>query len=345
MRVVQVGAGKMGQTWLKALAGSGDVDLVGIVEPVEAGRTRAMQEYGLLPEQCFASIEDALAGLEWDAAVVVTPPPSHRPLAGQLLCAGKHVLLEKPLATTIEDARALVEIAAKTGKTLMVAQNYRYFEAFATVRSLVERGRIGTVRSVNIQFHKDTRTLFGEGDFRYGMEHVLLVDMSIHHFDMIRAALGTNAARVYAQTWHVPGGNYQHDAAASVLMTMENGVAVSYTGNWAGFGPETSWNGHWEIVGDLGRIVWSGGDWSEADVSLHLWGENPEPVDLVQLENGGQAGLIEAFVCGVETGTPPETAAADNIASLAIVFAAVESSESGRVVDLATLDSQDAAAG
>src|SRR5690606_23376873 len=136
---------------------------------------------------------DALAALEFDAAVVVTPPPTHRPIAGQLLEAGKHVLMEKPLATTIEDARELVDIAARTGRVLMVGQNYRYFNAFATVRDLLARGEVGTVSAVNIAFHKDARTMFGYGDFRYSMEHVLLVDMSIHHFDMIRAALGDNA--------------------------------------------------------------------------------------------------------------------------------------------------------
>ena len=130
MRIVQVGVGKMGRAWLRELTSSGDVELAGIVEPVAAGREWAIAEYGLAPEQCVDSIDTALADLEWDAAVVVTPPPTHRPIAGRLLRLGKHVLLEKPLATTIEDAQALVDIAAETGRTLMVAQNYRFHDAF-----------------------------------------------------------------------------------------------------------------------------------------------------------------------------------------------------------------------
>lgn len=84
MKIVQVGVGKMGRAWLRAIAGSGDVELAGIVEPVAAGRDWAMREYGLAPGQCLLSIDEALASLEWDAAVVVTPPPTHRPIAEHL---------------------------------------------------------------------------------------------------------------------------------------------------------------------------------------------------------------------------------------------------------------------
>ncbi len=334
MRIVQIGVGKMGRAWLRAFAETNDVELVGIVEPVAANREWAMAEYGFAPEQCVDSVEAALDTLEWDAAVVVTPPPTHRPLAEQLLRAGKHVLLEKPLATSIADARDLVGIAEESGQTLMVAQNYRYKDAFITVRSLVASGRIGPVRAVKIEFRKNAATIFGEGDFRYAMKHVLLIDMSIHHFDMIRALLGTNPARLYAQTWHVPAGNFEHDAAASVLITMEDGAVVSYLGNWAAQSPETSWNGAWEIIGERGRIVWAGGDFTNAEVILYEWGKEPEQIPLASREEAGQLGLLDSFRRAVDSGTPPETAAADNIHSLDIVFAAVESAETGRVVQL-----------
>jgi predicted dehydrogenase len=125
MKLVQIGVGKMGRAWLKTITSSDVVELAGIVEPVAAAREWAMNEYRLPPKQCFDSIEKARESLAWDAAVVVTPPPTHRPIAERLLQAGKHVLLEKPMATTMADARALVDIAADTGKMLMVAQNYR----------------------------------------------------------------------------------------------------------------------------------------------------------------------------------------------------------------------------
>jgi len=331
MKLVQIGVGKMGRAWLKTITSSDVVELAGIVEPVAAAREWAMNEYRLPPKQCFDSIEKARESLAWDAAVVVTPPPPHRPIAERLLQAGKHVLLEKPMATTMADARALVDIAADTGKMLMVAQNYRFHEAFNTVRALVAAERIGAVRAVTIQFHKDARTM-GEGDFRYVMRHPLLTDMSIHHFDMIRAMFGANAAHVYARTWHVPDGNFEFHAAASVLITMDDGVVVSYTGNWAAYLPETSWSGAWEIVGERGRIVWDGGDYTEARISVQEWGEEPQSFAIASHDKGGLHGLLEAFARALESGIPPETSAADNVNSLGIVFAAIESSETGRVV-------------
>jgi len=327
MNVIQIGTGKMGQRWLDALLASPDVDLVGVVEPVDSLRQAAIDKTGLDSAHAFPSVETALASeTAFDAAIIVTPPPSHRSLAEQLLRAGKHVLLEKPLSTNMDDARELVDCAAHTGQTLMVAQNYRHHRGFPELRHAIHRGQIGAVSAVNVRFEKDTRTMFGEGDFRYSMEHVLLVDMSIHHFDLIRAALGTNPRRLYAQTWHVPGGNYQYDAAASVLMTMDSGTTVSYTGNWASFGPETSWNADWEFVGDAGRMLWT-----DEGLTLHRWGEAALDLEVAEPPDA-QGVLVREFVTAIAAGAQPPTHARDNINSLAIVFAAIESSLSGEVI-------------
>lgn len=334
MNVIQVGVGKMGQHWLEQMSEMDMVTLVGVVEPVPPLREAALVKAGLSAAAGFASVDEALAGVEFEAAVIVTPPPTHRPLAEQLLEAGKHVLTEKPLATTLDDARAMVATADRCQRTLMVAQNYRYFAPFSTIRAMIQRGEIGRVTAVTIAFHKDARTMFGEGDFRYSMKHVLLVDMSIHHFDLIRAALGTDAAQVYAQTWHVPDGNFEYDAAVSAVITMTDGAVVTYTGNWATYSPETSWNGDWEIIGELGRISWTGGDWNEADITIQRWGDAAVPVPIADLERAGQYGLVTDFVAAIESGTAPDTAAASNVQSLAIVFAAVESAETGQVVRL-----------
>jgi predicted dehydrogenase len=186
---------------------------------------------------------------------------------------------------------------------------------------------------VSIRFERDARTMFGEGDFRYSMEDVLLVDMSIHHMDMLRAITGGRAARVYAQSWHIPQGHFAHHPAAAVLLMLDDGVPVTYTGNWATNAPETSWNGDWEIVGEEGRIAWTDTRDGSPRVMLQRWDGDPAPVEPVALAETGQAGLLADFGHAVRTGTVPDTAAADNIHSLAIVFAAVASARSGQVVE------------
>ena len=335
MKFVQVGVGKMGQTWLGVLADHPDMELVGIVEPVETLRSAAIARIGLDPASAYASLDDAITGHTFDAAVVVTPPSTHRPISEQLLRAGKHVLQEKPLATSPEDARSLVDIAAETGASLMVAQNYRHSGPYRTVRAVVESGRLGPIIAVSIRFAKDARTMFGEGDFRYQMTHPLLVDMSIHHFDMLRGLLGSDPVQVYAQSWHVPDGNYAHHAAATVLFRMGDGVPVSYAGNWATSEPETSWNGDWQIIGEHGRLVWSSGDGQGEIITVQEHGRELEPVPLVDALDRGQVSLITSFVRAIHEGREPETSAADNIRSLGMVLGAVESADTGAVVTLA----------
>ena len=176
--------------------------------------------------------------------------------------------------------------------------------------------------------------MFGEGDFRYSMPNVLLVDMSIHHFDMLRAITGRNAERVYAQSWHVPDGNYTGDAAATVLITLEGGIPVTYRGNWATDAPETTWNGDWEIVGERGRLAWAADGTGDSTITWLPYGRAPESIPAAVLPAAGQHGLLAGFVDAVVTGREPDTSAADNINSIAIVFAAVESAATGTAVIL-----------
>lgn len=331
MRIIQVGVGKMGRTWSRVLRDAPGIEYVAVVEPAPGNREWAIAELGLGETDCLMSIEDALARDDWDAAVVVTPPATHRPIAETLLRGGRHVLLEKPLAATLEDGEELVRVAEETGRILMVAQNYRYRPQIRAVQAAIREGEIGAIRSVAIRFHRDTRTVFGEGDFRYGMEQPLIVDMAVHHFDMLRAITGLDVTELYGRTWHVPGGVYLHHPAAVLVMTLSNGATVSYDGNWAGFDTDTSWDGEWDIVGDAGRIRWRTSGQANV-VDLLPFGGDARSLDGPDGLLTDQAGLLADFRDAVATGESPQTSAADNVRSLAIVLGAVQSANTGQIV-------------
>ena len=336
MRIIQVGVGKMGRTWSRVLRSASDVDYVAVVEPAPANRAWAMAKLGFTEADCLMSVEDALTRDDWDAAVVVTPPATHRPVAETLLRGGRHVLLEKPLAATLADGEALVRTADETGRMLMVAQNYRYRPQIRAVQAAIRDGAIGEIRSVAIRFHRDTRTVFGQGDFRYSMAEPLIVDMAVHHFDMLRAITSLDVRDLYARSWHVPGGVYEHHPAAAVIMALTNGATATYDGNWAGFDTDTSWDGEWDIVGNAGRIRWR----TEGQDNV---------VDLIPFDGTGrslnaddglptdQAGLLADFIRSVDSGEQPPTSAQDNVRSLAIVLGAVESARTGQIVRLRQL--------
>jgi len=339
LRVIQVGAGLFGMSWAGIVNAAPGIELVAIAEPFETARERVRAELNGWTGSLFPSLTEALESVACDAVVVITPPDTHHAVVTEALRAGKHVLVEKPLATTIEEAAELIATADAAGKILMVSQNYRFRRYARTIQKLIAEGQLGDLISVRIHFERDTRTLFGEGNFRYAMRHPLALDMSIHHMDLLRAFTGQDARRIDARSWRVPASNYAHDPAVLALIELESGAPVVYEGSWASFGPETSWNGDWEFIGDSGRLTWSGGAYEgiPVDLTLTRWGEEPMPIEPIQLDPVDRAGALDHFRQSVLSGTEPETNARDNIRSLAAVLGIVESIERREAVDVASL--------
>lgn len=336
MRVVQVGLGAFGRGWLPIVRAAEDVELVGVVDTSASARAWAADEHGVGPDACLASLAEAAAGLEFAAVLVVTPPETHRAVAEEALAAGKHVLVEKPLATSMVDARALVATAESAGRTLMVSQNYRFRQPARAVREVIRSGAIGNILAVEIACRRDTRSQFPPGDFRYRMRHPFVLDMAIHHVDLLRGVTGQNVGRLWARSWRVPDSPYAHDPAVAAMLELEGGVTATYRGNWAAHGEQTSWNGAWTILGERGHLVWRGGetDALDGEVVVQSWGEEPEAHPLPALAAVDRAGSLTAFRDAVETGREPETSGRDNLRSLAIVLAMVESIERGAMVEV-----------
>ena len=138
-----IGGGYMGRTHAAAWAEVGEgrgIRYVCSRHPVDgfadAPNARSVTDLGVV-----------LADPEVDIVSVCTPTDTHREIAVRALLAGKHVLLEKPIALSIADAHAISAAASSTGQTLMVAHVVRFFEGYRRARTDVEAGRIGTVLS------------------------------------------------------------------------------------------------------------------------------------------------------------------------------------------------------
>jgi predicted dehydrogenase len=315
------------------VAGAPGVELAAVVDPDPEARryVQATPGYGVL--------EEALESIACDAVLVASPPGTHHVVAKAALEAGKHVLCEKPLATTLKDAFDLVETADRAERVLMVSQNYRYNAPFRAVQRLVMEGELGELASIRISCWRDTRTLFAPDDFRYSMRHPYVLDMSIHHFDLIRAATGRDVRGVYARSWRAPDSPFVHDTAVAAVLDLDDCVPVIYQGDWATHEPETSWNGDWEIVGEVGRILWSGSkeDRGTGEVVFEPWGHEPRLVEQRDLEFVEREATLQALSTAIKSGEPPETVATDNVRSLAAMFGCVSSIESGESVDVAAL--------
>jgi len=338
IRVIQVGLGGFGRSWAQLAHRTDGIAMTGAVDPFPAAREWAARELdSQLP--LYASLTEALHVVECDAVLVITPPPTHYAIVSEALRAGKHVLVEKPLAMSLAEADELIALADAVGRILMVSQNYRYRAPLRAVQQIVAGGQLGDLIAVNAEFRRHTQTLFGEGNFRYQMEHPLVLDMSIHHFDMLRAITGKNVVSVDARSWKAPGTWYQHDPAATALMELEGGIPFTYQGDWAPRQslPDTSWNADWTLRGELGTLVWIG-DVDNA-FSGRIVFESPEgerkEIELPGLDAIDREGSLRAFWAAVVTNTEPETSAKDNINSLAIVLAAIASIERREAIPIA----------
>lgn len=158
LRFAMVGTGWWANVaHLPAMVSDPTIELVAVVD-ADGGRARIVADrFGVA--QAYSSVDELLAGVAVDCAVVATPHTTHRSIVERLLLAGVDVLVEKPLTTTAEDAWALVELARRLGRTLTVGLTYQYAVTASEVQRLVSHG-IGELVCVNAEFSSGTEGLF-----------------------------------------------------------------------------------------------------------------------------------------------------------------------------------------
>ncbi len=334
--MVQVGLGLWGRSWAEVVRDAEGAELAAVVDPSPGALFFAEKGLGLPSESRHASLDVAMEKIDCDCVLVVTPPGTHHAVVAQALEAGRHVLVEKPLDTDLSGARALVQAAKRAGRILMVSQNYRFNAPFRAAQGLVRSGALGELVGMGISCRRDARELFPPGDFRYSMRHPYVVDMAVHHLDLLRAMTGRQVRSIHGRSWRAPDSPFQHHPAVAALIDLEDGTPVVYEGTWAHRGPETSWNGEWEVVGETGRLTWSGApeDRDAGEVLLEPWGEQPRAVEQPRLALTDRAAVLHAMISAVQSGEEPETGAADNLGSLAAMLGLVESIEGGAPIEV-----------
>ena len=339
MKAIQVGIGGMGNAWLGAVQRSPKVDFAAFVEIDADIADQQAEAYGLDRSLIFRALPDALAQVAADAVINVTPPQFHREISVLALEAALPVLSEKPLAGTLDDARAIVDAAERTGVLHSVAQNYRYRPLTQTIKRVLNGGELGAVGAVSVEFYKGPHF----GGFREEMPQPLIVDMAIHHFDLLRFFLDSDARSISARSWNPPWSWYRGDASAAAQIDFAGGVPVSYVGSWCSQACETSWNANWRfncergvlrVEDDVVRVqrLLDVADGGGALRNLH---SQPEVVPPVEMAREGQDYLLDEFVDAVKSGGSTATSAQDNICTMELVFGVVRACETGEAITLA----------
>ena len=196
----------------------------------------------------------------------------HVPVALEALAAGLHVLLEKPFAPTLDDARRR-SFARRdaAGRTLMISQNYRYHPAprLATRARRQRCGRRCRGRRGRLPAPSDSDDAPWATRHRT-MDHPLLADMAIHQFDLLRLVLGREPVWVEMEPMNPPSSDYRDPPAAFGLLSFEGDVPVSYRGSWISAGRPTPWGGEWRLEGADGAVEWTSRKERGAPDSLRL---------------------------------------------------------------------------
>lgn len=332
IRVVQVGCGSMAQGWVERIIAKPGLELVGLVDLRREAAVQTAAKFKLPAGVVHGSLAQAIAAARPDVVVDITVPAAHYGVTMTALKAGCHVLGEKPLADNAAHARRMCAAAKAAKRLYMVTQNRRYIPAQIAFADAIRAKTVGRLSSLDADFFIGAHF----GGFREAMASPLILDMAIHTFDQARMIAGADPVSVYCHEFNPHGSWYRGNAAAVCIFEFTKGVVFTYRGSWVGEGFSTSWECSWRAMCSQGAIAWDGRDEPKAQLVVGTQGFHRELKDLAipvpAIEHQGHHGVLDEFVRCLRSGATPQTECRDNIKSLAMCLAAVESAKKGRKV-------------
>ena len=332
LKAIVVGAGGISGAWFPPLVKEGVV--VPAVVDLRPDAAKASIEKHNLPAKAYTSLGRALRAAKADFVVDLTVPEAHCKVTCTALKAGCHVIGEKPMASSMASARRMVKTAEETGKLYMVSQSRRWDAKHASLARATRDGAVGEITTINCDFYLGAHF----GGFRDEMASPLILDMAIHHFDLARFFTGCDPVAVYAREFNPKGSWYKGDVAASCIFEMSNGVVFTYRGSWCAEGCHTSWNGDWRVIGTNGTITYERDQQPTGQAVAGTEGFNrplkPVEIPTPEMPYGSMHGALREMLDYLRSGKVPQTECHDNIKSLAMVFAAIESAKKGKRVEI-----------
>jgi YD repeat-containing protein len=241
------------------------------------------------------------------------------------------VLVEKPFTLSMADAAALVHLAARAGRPLLVAQNYRYLRVFRAMRDTIAAGRLGRVTHVHWHYYRIPHDM---APSLARLRHSVLWGMGIHHLDALRVVLGDRVVSVSADLFTGHESSGLDGASFHVLLTLASGARAVYTATYESSGHEFFERGqefHGRVVGERATLH-----------AVHRWlwiaeGRRlPRPIPRGRRTITEEQMLLETFARAVRDGAGVEGEASgrDNLQTRAVAEACVRSAAERRTIDL-----------
>ncbi|MFB6295575.1 MAG: Gfo/Idh/MocA family protein [Halobacteriales archaeon] len=348
-RMIQVGTGGRGRTWCRSILPPNVED--GLIEPVAAvdldpdAHENAIEGLGLDPGQCYTDMEEALEAVEADIVGNVTPPHVHEDVVEAALAHDMDIISEKPIADTLEASARIVKKVEDADAKMGVTMSHRFRDDVTTLRRQVRSGEHGPLDYLYGRYAVNARS-YGWGDRLYEWdEHPLLIDGSVHHLDLLADLAGGEPEEIYAHTWNPEWSEFDGDPNAVVHLKCDDGTHVTYEGSNTNAVSTGGWgNEHVRAECRDATLMLDGHE--IAAFPYDEDGENctgnarfsdGEAIPLDEQEKWSDPWLVEQFVEWLDGGEPMETNVEDNLVSMALVFGAIESAETGEPVNVGDL--------
>jgi len=311
--------------------------LVATVDPSAAARDWSRAKLGVMH---FPDLASAFREIDADAVLVTTPPKLHSPVLIEALEHGRHVLVEKPLVASPGEIPGVLRAVEKSDAKVMVGQGYRFMDSATLLRQALQSGKIGEIRAIRILFRQYVPDILKPDHPIYQLNHSILVDMANHHFDLIRFLTYCEFSKVIAFEYETPENVFRCPSSAFCLLTLDNGVSVTWDGDWCHDHPRTSWEGAWEFIGSDARMFWRGEQDSKNRnryhpvISIEGSDGSTEKIPFQESIGDRRVPVLDHFVESILHARQPEPSVWDNVRVLRAVFGCIESSVSGREIFL-----------
>lgn len=337
-----IGCGKISQVrHIPEYADNAEAEIRGYFDLNKGRAGELAARYG---GKAFDTYEELLADKEIDAVSVCVANHAHAQITIAALKAGKHVLCEKPMAMSLKECEAMVQAARETGRFLMIGHNQRLAKAHAEARKLVQSGIIGEIVTFKTNFaHGGPETWSidpGQNVWFFDKEKAVMgamADLGIHKTDLIQYLTGSRVAEVVAYLGALDKRDAQGnligvDDNAICIYKMESGCVGTMTASWTCYGAEDNST---ILYGTKGVMKIYSDPAHSIVVELKDGGKISYDLDKIQTnDNQTKSGVIDLFMESLIHNTPPEISGEEALAAMKAVFAAVESSETGKRVKI-----------
>jgi predicted dehydrogenase len=332
LKIILAGLGVRGRYWAEVITRSPRAEIVAYADPNPVAIERMAGQYGARPG--FPSAEEAVAALPDAQALVLANPPIGRESQIRAACERNiPMLIEKPLALSVVEASHFVKIAESANVPLMVGLNFRYMDVTKGAKKLLADGTVGKP-----EFTRFTYERWRDGHrpnlnkYPLTMEHPMLWEQSIHHFDLLRYLFGHEPVLVESMTWNPSWSMYASDSNVAALFKFDSGMIANYQGLW---------QSGWHEPAFEWRTDCTGGVISQHDQFGDLYYARTEDTALTKVELPPYEQwitetkeLLDAFIDTVVDGKPLQCSGRDHLVSLAMVEACAISNRERRSVTI-----------